>query len=142
MTRRTGRELALQIIFQKEFMAQANEQELLKMFKNHFALDDQLLDYSEKLVKTVILHKEKIDEMIQKYSVHWSLKRLSLIDLNILRIAVCELLFEMEDPIPPKVAINEALEIAKKYSSQDSPSFINGILDQILHKEKAESGPK
>ncbi|MBY0313929.1 MAG: transcription antitermination factor NusB [Bdellovibrionales bacterium] len=136
MTRRTGRELALQIIFQKEFMPNADEQELLKIFKNHFTLDDQQLDYSEALVKAVFHHKESIDGIIQKYSVHWSLKRLSLIDLNILRIAVCEMLFENLDPVPPKVIINESLEIAKKYSSQDSPAFINGILDQIFHKEK------
>lgn len=136
MTRRTGRELALQIIFQKEFMPNADEQELLKIFQNHFTLDDQQLDYSEALVKAVFHHKEAIDGIIQKYSVHWSLKRLSLIDLNILRIAVCEMLFENLDPVPPKVIINESLEIAKKYSSQDSPAFINGILDQIFHKEK------
>lgn len=138
MTRRHGRELALQIVFQKEFMPQSNEQDLLKVFKSHFAVDEQQLDYSEKLVKSVFTHKEKIDELIQKYSVHWSLKRLSLIDLNILRIAICEMLFEQLDPVPDRVIINEAIEISKKYSSQDSPSFINGILDQILHKEKTE----
>ncbi len=138
MTRRHGRELALQIVFQKEFMSQSNEHDLLKVFKSHFTVDEQQLDYSEKLVKSVFTHKEKIDELIQKYSVHWSLKRLSLIDLNILRIAICEMLFEQLDPVPDRVIINEAIEISKKYSSQDSPSFINGILDQILHKEKTE----
>lgn len=135
MTRRKARELALQIIFQKEFMPNALEQDLLLLFKEHFLVDGEDINFSQKIVAVVFSRKEAIDALIEKYSVHWSLKRLSLIDLNILRMAIAELLFFSEDTVPSKAVINEAIEIAKKYSSQDSPAFINGILDQILHKE-------
>lgn len=135
MRRRQSRELALQILFQKEFMPQANTEELFTIFKAHFAIDDGLLDYAKELVGHVTTSQEMVDGLIQKYSLNWNIKRFSLVDLNILRIAVCEMLCPSREPTPPKVAMNEAIEIAKKYSSLESPSFINGILDQVMNKE-------
>lgn len=136
MTRRSSRELALQVLFQREFMAQASPDELLNLYQQHLALGGEVVDYTKILVNTVIAHQERIDQLIQKYSLNWNIKRLSLVDLNILRLAVSELVYLLEiDSVPPKSVINEAIEIAKKYSSLEAPSFVNGILDQILNKE-------
>jgi len=135
LTRRQARELALQILFQKEFMPQANPDELFDLFQEHLALEKGQLGYAKDLVHCVFKHQADLDVVIQRYSTNWNIKRLSLIDLNILRIAVCEMMFMQTDPTPPKSATDEAIEIAKKYSSLEAPAFINGILDQVLHKE-------
>lgn len=135
MTRRNSRELALQILFQREFMPQASPEELLSLYKQHLAIGGAVVEYSKTLVTTVIFHQEKIDQLIQKYSVNWNIKRFSLVDLNILRLAVCEMMFLQEEAVPSKSAINEAIEITKKYSSLEAPAFVNGILDQIFNKE-------
>lgn len=135
MTRRSSRELALQVLFQHEFMNQASPDELLNLYQQHLSLGGEVVEYTKNLVNSVMTYQEKIDELVQKYSVNWNIKRLSLVDLNILRIAVCEMIYMQDDSVPPKAVINEALEIAKKYSSLEAPSFVNGILDQILNKE-------
>jgi N utilization substance protein B len=116
-------------------MPQANPTELFDLFQEHLALEKGQAGYSKELVHCVFKHQAEIDALIQKYSINWNIKRLSLIDLNILRVAVCEMLFMKQDPTPPKSATDEAIEIAKKFSSNESPAFINGILDQIIHKE-------
>lgn len=135
MTRRGSRELALQILFQREFMSQATPEELLNLYKQHLSLGGEMVEYTQSLVNAVITFQEKIDLLIQKYSLNWNIKRLSLVDLNILRLAVCEMVYLQEEAVPPKSVINEAIEIAKKYSSQEAPGFVNGILDQILNRE-------
>jgi transcription antitermination protein NusB len=135
MTRRNSRELALQVLFQKEFMATSDADELIQLFQKHLSLDGDVVGYTRDVVQGVLAKLPEIDEIIQRYSINWNIKRLSLVDLNILRIAVCEMVFLTEDSVPPKSVINEAIEIAKKYSSLEAPSFINGILDQILNKE-------
>ncbi|HDS16284.1 MAG TPA: transcription antitermination factor NusB [Proteobacteria bacterium] len=85
--------------------------------------------FSEQLVNGVMEKLSQLDAEIEKHSLHWKIGRMSSIDRNILRLAIYELLFL--DEIPPKVSINEAIEIAKVYGDKNSPSFINGILDQI-----------
>ena len=75
-------------------------------------------------------HKEAIDQKIREYSRNWNIKRMSLVDLNIMRIAVFEMFYEKD--VPERVTLNEALELAKTFSGGESPAFINGILDQIL----------
>ena len=86
-------------------------------------------------VSEIIKHKEQIDQMLTEHSQNWKLSRMALLDLNILRLAVYEILFSPEKE-SPKIFINEAVEIAKIYGSSDSPRFINGILDSIALKEK------
>jgi transcription antitermination factor NusB len=71
-----------------------------------------------------------VDELLKKFSVHWTPDRMAVIDKNIIRLGICELLFD--STTPPKVVINEAVEIAKKFGTEESPDFINGILDKIL----------
>lgn len=87
-------------------------------------------DYVKKIAQTYKLHSEEIDDLIKKYAVGWDIERIFRIDKNILRIAITELVFMKEAPM--KVAIDEALELAKKYSTDDSSSFINGILAKIV----------
>ena len=90
--------------------------------------------FAEQLVRGTLTHKSEIDAFIAKNAINWSIERMAVIDRNILRYAVYELLYE--DVIPPKVTINEALDISKKYSTPKSSAFINGILDHIHHALK------
>jgi N utilization substance protein B len=97
--------------------------------------------YAEAIVRGTEEHREAVDAEIRRTAEHWVMERMAAVDRNILRLAAYELLFR--DDIPPAVAINEALEVAKKYSSSESVSFINGVLDKIarsLNREAGESG--
>ncbi len=85
------------------------------------------------MVQAVLLHKEKIDRLLEEHSQNWKLSRMALLDLNILRIAIYEMMFS-DTTDSPKIFINEAIEIAKTYSSTHSYQFINGILDAISKK--------
>jgi N utilization substance protein B len=85
--------------------------------------------FAEPLIRGVLEHREKIDAMIGKFAQNWSLKRMAAVDRNVLRLAVFEMLHRGD--IPPVVSINEAVDIAKKFSTQDSGKFVNGILDKI-----------
>jgi transcription antitermination factor NusB len=87
------------------------------------------------LVRGVMKHREEIDRLISKYATNWDIARMAVIDRNILRFATFELLFA--DDIPPKVSINEAIDIAKRFGDKDSGSFVNGILDKI-HKTESK----
>jgi transcription antitermination protein NusB len=139
MNLRQSRELALQVLFQKEFLKTAQLDELFDLYQSHLSIDNQDVVASKDLVITVATNLAHIDSIIEKYSNNWSVNRLSLVDLNILRLGIAEMLL-LKDPTPPVVAIDEAIELAKKYSSLDSPSFINGILDKVYSAEvKRES---
>jgi transcription antitermination protein NusB len=85
--------------------------------------------FADPLIRGVLEHREKIDAEIQKHAKNWSLQRMAAVDRNVLRLAAYEMLFR--DDIPPIVSINEAVDVAKKFSTHDSGKFVNGILDQI-----------
>jgi len=127
--RRSSRELALKFLYQSEFN-EGHSEELVSQFIDQVASKGDVGNYMRKLVTTIFDHRAEIDSVIQKHSENWALDRMPLIDRNILRMGVCELLYL--DNVPPKVAINEAVEIAKKFSNDDSPNFINGVLDHIF----------
>jgi N utilization substance protein B len=91
---------------------------------------ESLRPFAEQLVQGVYLHQSEIDQLISSASEHWRLERMSLVDRNVLRIALYEMLHCPE--IPPKVSINEAVDLGKSFGSADSGAFINGILDRIL----------
>jgi N utilization substance protein B len=95
-----------------------------------FPYQQDIIDYSRLLLSGVIQQKESIDNSIETASEHWKLGRITYIDRSILRLAVFEMLFSLD--VPPKVAIDEALEMAKKYGNEESKDFINGILDKIF----------
>ena len=129
MKRRKAREYALQLLFQSEFINRALEK---KDFEEFWSDKDETTDvqvFTEKLVKGTIDKLKEIDNMIEKVSENWFIERMAAVDRNILRFAAYELFFRRD--IPPAVTINEALEIAKKYSSSESVSFLNGILDKL-----------
>lgn len=132
--RRKSRELALQFLFQSEFAPEISIHNFISLFENN--VDSSVIDYAKLISDGVKVQKERIDSKIQEASRHWKIERMASVDRNILRIAVYEIFFAKE-MIEPKIAINEAIEIAKIYGSQDSGSFVNGILDQIVRNEKA-----
>ena len=126
--RRKSREIAVQILYQIEIMEQTPEKGV-KLFLNNFPVKDNVVDYAVELVYGIHKNLDELDATIEKLSKHWKIDRMTLIDRNILRLATHEMLNIKS--VPKKVCINEALEIAKKFSAQDSSAFINGILDAV-----------
>jgi transcription antitermination protein NusB len=127
-TRRYARELAMQALFSMD-MNSAFSSEMLAEYGRCFPPNKKVEPYFQRLAEGVVQYKDSIDEVIEKYSSNWKVRRMACVDRNILRLAVFELLYC--DDIPAKVSINEAIDIAKKFGSAESGSFINGILDSI-----------
>lgn len=134
--RRKARECALQLLYDLEFNVVADGEETVRALADYWQsfpdksqITDEVREFAHALVLGVREHDEAIDEYIQRASTNWKLERMALVDRNILRIATFEL--KHVSDIPPKVSLNEAIEIAKRYGSEDSGSFINGILDKI-----------
>ncbi len=135
--RRKAREEALKILFEYD-STHDDIDEIMKCFWENLSTtkDRKVREYTKELVKGVVNNLELIDKSIEKVSKNWNLQRMFRVDKNILRIAVYELMFKKETPVP--VVIDEAVEIAKLYGTDTSPKFINGILDSInknLRKE-------
>ena len=132
--RRKAREAALQFLFQEDFKA-ANgplEDQLEERFEDFCALyqiSRQARDYALELLRGTARDRQRIDDAIGQAASNWRLSRLAATDRNILRLAVLEMM--ADNDIPDQVAINEAVEIAKRFGSTDSPSFINGVLDAV-----------
>jgi N utilization substance protein B len=122
------REWALQFLYQAEFAGQ-RQPEAVARFWRHFQTDSAPPAYLRALVAGVADHLEELDVFIVRFSEHWRLERMTLVDRNLLRLAIYELLYQPK--IPPKVVINEAVEMAKRYGSEASGGFVNGILDQV-----------
>jgi N utilization substance protein B len=139
-TRRRGRELALKLLYGFDILPRDID-ETLQEFWALTRYPQEIRIFAEQLVRGTLAHKHEIDAFIAKNAINWKIERMALIDRNILRYAVYELLYE--EMIPPKVTINEALDIAKKYSTPKSSAFINGILDHIHHTitENVEQNP-
>ena len=129
--RRKSREFALQVLYQLNISKQ-DALTALNQFREHFISDGEVDAFQKRLVLGVLEHCLELDRLIERYSENWRLDRINLVERNILRMAVFELLFCEE--IPPKVTINEAIDLGKRYGSEDSGSFINGILDRIQHE--------
>ncbi|MSM38764.1 MAG: transcription antitermination factor NusB [Geobacter sp.] len=126
--RREGRELALQALYAIDMNPMSSAGALRLFWEEHQA-SEGIKEFAELLVKGVDEHRAELDQRIKEQSKNWSLGRMAKVDLNILRIAVYELAYLGD--IPRNVTINEAIEIAKKFGSEDSPSFVNGILDEL-----------
>jgi N utilization substance protein B len=132
MKRRRSREYALQILFQLELTGGELNEEMLNEFWEGNDEDSDVKSFTYNIVKATRENLKTIDEIIQKSAMHWSLDRMAVIDRNILRAATYELRYRTD--IPSTVVINEAIEIAKKYSTEESAPFINGILDNIANE--------
>ena len=133
-SRRRSREMAIQVLYQVD-MAQSDLAEALRLFCEHFKAPESIRDFAFELARGAHEHQEEVDSLIKGFSENWRLERMPTVDRNILRLAIYELLYRPD--IPAKVSINEAVDLGKKYGSEDSGSFINGILDRIrLHLEE------
>jgi transcription antitermination protein NusB len=127
-SRRKSRELAMQFLYNLELNHQETDQ-AFKAFWDMNPADESCKEFAEILAKGTLQNHEKIDGIIDKFAINWDLERIALVDRNILRIAIYEMLFR--EDIPPVVSINEAVDIAKKYSTGESGKFVNGILDKV-----------
>ena len=115
--------------------------EALTKYCSLFPYQEDIADYARYLLTGIGTHQEKIDEFIRQACEHWRIDRIAYVDKNVLRIGIFEMIFSVD--VPPKVAIDEAIEMGKKYGSEDSREFINGVLDRILkdhYKEKPADG--
>lgn len=129
--RRRARELAVQVLFHLEYNP-GDPGEGFDLLCKSFAPSKEIRPFSKDLVLGVWDNKQDLDKMISLASTNWRIERMSRVDRNILRVAVFEVLY-MGD-IPPKVSIDEAVELGKKYGAEDSGAFINGVLDHIYNR--------
>jgi transcription antitermination protein NusB len=129
MKRRKSREYALQILFQVDFTEKQIGGKDFEEFWSDKKDRSDVKEFTEDLVRGTLTKLDEIDKMIEMVADNWLLKRMAAVDRNILRFAAYEILYRKD--IPSAVTINEALEIAKKYSSLDAASFLNGILDRL-----------
>lgn len=132
--RHKAREFTLQMLFQRDFV-DTDPAEIQELFWVDINTAPEVRTFSERLVNGVIAHQKHIDQLLAKYSENWTLERMTGVDRNILRMAVFEVLFCEE--IPKNVTINEAVEIGKRFGSEDSGAFINGIIDKIANDHLA-----
>ncbi len=136
--RRRSREMTLQLLFQREFVAGDGPGEglasrpvnLLRDFIHDFEMEADVADYAGTLFRGVCENLTEIDRLVESNARHWKISRMSLVDLSILRIAAFEMVFAVPN-MKPAIAIDEAVELARLYGSTDSASFVNGILDPI-----------
>ena len=127
-TRRKARELAVQLLYQHDLAKIASE-EAMSLFWEHYPVNLEVREFCTQLVLGTLDRLTIIDELLGEASENWSLTRMSVVDRNILRLATYELLDRPD--IPPSVSLNEAIDIAKKYSTPDAAVFINGVLDRV-----------
>lgn len=132
-SRRKARECALQVLFQVDFLEQEPHQ-LLSLFWQSHPAKAEVRDFAERLVEGVWRNRAEIDALIQSHSTNWRLDRMPAVDRNILRLATYELLFERD--IVSSVTLNEAIEIAKRFGTEESGAFVNGVLDPIAQDLK------
>jgi N utilization substance protein B len=135
--RRKSRELAVQLLYQLDLTNETDPAVHGEDFWRRHPVEPDVKAFAENLVRGTMLHHTKIDELITQYSHHWELERMAVVDRNILRLGIFELGWVTESP--PKVVINEALEISKKFSTEESRQFLNGVLDRV-RKELRDAG--
>ena len=126
--RRKSRAVALQVLYEVDSVGHKPEEVILHALSEE-ALTGENIDFVKELVSGVLANKKQIDENIKNFAPTWPIAQISVIDRNILRLAIFELLFDNKTPI--KVAINEAVELAKSFGSDSSPRFINGVLSSV-----------
>lgn len=134
--RRHARELALQILYQND-VNQESTGDLDAFWEDHPA-SPEIRTFAETLVHGVRSRLDAIDALLQRHAEHWSISRMPAVDRNILRCALFELLYM--DGIPAKVTLNEAIDLAKRYGSEKSGAFVNGVLDRVVHGETLPAG--
>ncbi|MBU0505106.1 MAG: transcription antitermination factor NusB [bacterium] len=126
--RRKAREMALKAAFEIDFSGSTCD-DVIENIASNQKLEDDVMSFMQELLEDLKIHSADIDKIVEKHSNNWKLSRMASVDRNILRLGVLEIMYKPD--IPKNVTINEYLEIAKKYGTEDSSSFINGILDKI-----------
>lgn len=134
--RSLSREFALQLLYQIDITRDKCEDCLVNFWqvRTDENIEESIREFTEQLVKGVVHNLDAIDVKIAQYATNWQLERMAVVDRNILRMSCFELLFCRD--IPPKVSINEAVELAKKYSGVEAGKFVNAILDKIKQETK------
>jgi N utilization substance protein B len=127
--RRLARECAIQFLYQLDMTGGDLAESLERFWETQENLSPNVRTFAEELIRGALAHLAGIDEKIQHYTENWELPRIAAVDRNILRLAIYEMLHR--DDIPPVVSINEAVDIAKKFSTRESGAFVNGILDRL-----------
>ena len=130
-SRHQARERALQILFQYDIHGRPGL--WLDVFWKENEATDEVKAFAERLVAGVLEKKKELDTLIGKYAANWKVSRMPIVDRNILRAGVYELLWM--DDVPAKVTVNEAIELAKSFGDDDASKFVNGILDKVLSAE-------
>ncbi|MDF2927846.1 transcription antitermination factor NusB [Anaerospora sp.] len=134
MSRRKAREVAVQALFQLDFNQITTETAMEAVLDEHAGLSEGAKQYAQKLVTGTQQSLGEIDRIIASAATEWKLDRMAAVDRNIARVAIYEMKFG-EEQLPPNVAINEAVEVAKTFGSEDSSRFINGILGSLVKKK-------
>ncbi|MBW3566105.1 MAG: transcription antitermination factor NusB [Acidobacteria bacterium] len=137
--RRTARELALQMLFQQDLSGNSSER-ILDTFEDYLRAKETVRRFARRLFVGAWEKKDDIDSMIADQAEHWRVSRMAAVDRNIIRMAVFEMLHEKD--APPLVVIDEAVELAKRFGSDRSSQFVNGVLDGIMKKSGLPSGKK
>ncbi|HEY4485376.1 MAG TPA: transcription antitermination factor NusB [Nitrospiria bacterium] len=135
-SRRKSRELALQMLFQLD--TNKDRSGWRALFWTLHPAEPEIRAFSERLLDGVMTHQEEIDRLIQKHATNWKISRMPVVDRNILRCAVFELLHEKD--VPASVVIDEAIEIAKRFSDENAGAFVNGVLDHIVKEVSLVQG--
>ncbi len=139
-TRQLGRSIVLQSLYEWDFSKQKPDlMAIVERNLKEFGPGIDEPEFVRNLVKSVIEHKEEIDKIIEKAAPDWPLDQIAIVDRNVLRIGLYELLYANRDEVPPKVAINEAIELAKNYGGPNSGKFVNGVLGTV-YREIGEPG--
>jgi transcription antitermination protein NusB len=128
-TRRKSRELCLQMLFQWDMGKQSPDQVRKTFWAERGEVDEETRGFADDIFRVAVEQQARIDELIQKHAQHWRMDRMATVDRNVLRAGVAEFLSHRDTPRP--VVINEALEIARKFSAPESVQFINGVLDSV-----------
>ena len=126
--RSRSRQIALEALYQIDLVG-ADSQDLAADYTSIRSSDPVVSGFARQLVEGVVQHRQELDRLLSEAADNWRLDRMAVLDRNIMRIAVFELLYI--DDIPPKVSINEAIELAKRYGVAESGQFVNGVLDRI-----------
>jgi N utilization substance protein B len=126
--RTKARERALQALYQIDVAAEGIDDALARFWRSFEPVEREVMELAEALVRGVAAHRRAVDDAIEQVSTHWRLDRMAKVDRNVLRLAAYELL---ETDVPVKVVINEAIELGKKYGSESTGAFVNGVLDKI-----------
>ena len=131
MSRRSrAREVALQVLYQGDLNTDVPDEVIERFVKGRLRRDSALVEFCQSMIGGVKRNRDELDNLLREKAANWSLERMAVIDRNVLRLGAYELVYAAT---PGRVAINEAVELAKRYGTKQSGQFVNGILDQLLH---------